>query len=122
LTDEAFERWVHAYGRAWEARDVLAFTALFTESAPYHWTPFETAKAGRAGIARAFIDATSTQTDIHFQHEILAFDGRRGIASWRCRFERGGALVRLDGILLAEFDLEAEPPLCRLFREWWHSA
>ena len=56
VTDR-FERWLQAYGQAWEARDSAAAVRLFSKNAAYHWTPFDPPYVGRAEIAAA-LEAT----------------------------------------------------------------
>ncbi len=116
----AFERWLSAYGGAWEDKDAEGFAALFVQDARYYWTPFQPPKLGRAGIAEAFSDATSRQRDIRFGYEVLHCHGDEGGARWWCAFTRAATAqaVRLDGILKVTMSAEG---LCEEFREWWHS-
>jgi ketosteroid isomerase-like protein len=121
MEEGRLEKWLRAYGDAWERKDAEAFTCLFSPNVLYYWTPFEEPKQGRDGLAEAVLAAVSRQRDIHFTSEILATGSEAwGIAHWHCTFDRIGTGVRvsLDGIFLMEFD---EGGLCTVFREWWHS-
>ena len=115
-----FDRWLKAYGAAWEARDAEAFSVLFTDDVRYYWTPFGEPKTGRDGVAAAFSSAVANQRDIHFRYEILAVDAERCVARWQCSLSRPttGHRVQLDGILMVE---PAADGRCAMFREWWHS-
>ena len=88
MDHQTFDRWLAAYGAAWEAKDAEAFAHLFTDDVRYFWTPFEEPKTGRDGVAEAFSSAVANQRDIHFNYEILAVGEERGVARWRCVFTR----------------------------------
>jgi ketosteroid isomerase-like protein len=117
---EAFQKWLNAYGSAWQARDPTAATRIFTPDAQYHWTPFGPPQHGHDAIAAAWGQATSRQHGVNFRYTIWFVSGSRGVAHWHTSFTRisTGVSVEIDGVLLAEFDTAG---LCRLFREWWHS-
>jgi len=119
MTASDFKNWLKIYGQAWEDKDSKKFVALFTEKANYHWTPFESPKAGRDEIKEAFENATSTQSEIRFGYDVLSFENNKGICSWWCKFNRttSGNLIKLDGIFVCDFE---KNNLCKLFREWWH--
>jgi hypothetical protein len=120
LTVDAFEKWLRAYGDAWEARDPDAATRLFTTDAQYHWTPIDPPKVGHGEIAGAWAYATGNQQGVEFRHMIWCVDAERGMAHWHAKFTSiaTGQAVDIDGVLMAEFD---DAGLCRVFREWWHS-
>jgi uncharacterized protein (TIGR02246 family) len=115
----AFEEWLDALRRAWEGRDPDAAALLFTEDATYQETPFDEPMRGRAAI-RAYWEAVPTsQRQIKFESEVLAFTGHgEGLARWRTSFVRfpSGVPVELDGILL----IRLVGGQCAEFREWWH--
>jgi ketosteroid isomerase-like protein len=112
-----FDRWLTAYGRAWETGDAQAAGDLFTEDAAYLETPFDEPMRGRAAVMAYWSDVPLTQSDIRFDYEILAVAGDRGIAHWRASFLRAGARMELDGMLTAALDGQDR---CCEFREWWH--
>jgi hypothetical protein len=120
IDHSAFENWMRAYGRAWEAGDPDAATALFTDDAAYHETPFDKPMVGADAIHRYWSEgAEQAQKDVRFSFTILSTSCRTGISRWWASFERipSGVRVKLEGILVAEFDQSGR---CRVFREWWH--
>jgi hypothetical protein len=100
-----FEHWLDAYKRAWEGRDPVAASDLFTADANYFETPFEAPARGREGI--------------EFSYEVLATSEIMGIAHWHTEYTRltSNSTVELDGIFLVELDADGK---CTGFREWWH--
>lgn len=121
VTQSDFERWLSAYGSAWQGRDPEAAARLFSEDARYYWTPLDPPQCGPAGVAAAWQAAVSQQQDVKFTFEILAVAGDKGIASWRADFLRlpDRAPVRIEGVMTADF---ADAGHCRVFREWWHAS
>jgi nuclear transport factor 2 (NTF2) superfamily protein len=114
----ALERWLDAYGRAWETMDPDAAIALFTEDASYQETPYDDPMRGSDQIRAYWAGVPEAQRDIRFEHEILAVVGNRGIAHWQASFTRvpSGADVTLDGIFVLDFDPDGR---CETLREWW---
>jgi hypothetical protein len=114
-----FEEWLEALRRAWEGRDPEAAAHLFTEDATYQETPLDEPMTGRAAI-RAYWEAVPTsQRQIKFDSDVLAFTGPgEGLARWRASFVRVSSrvLVELDGNLLVRL----VGGQCADFREWWH--
>jgi len=119
LTKAAVEAWLARYGEAWEQRDPQLAAALFTESAPYHEMPFDAPKAGRAGIREYWAQVTADHRNVRFDSQVLAVDGRTGVAHWSASFNvaSSGARVELDGAFVLSFD---DSGLCSALREWWH--
>ncbi len=120
LTQERFESWLGAFGKAWETSDAQKFAALFAPDALYYWTPFEEPKRGPAEIASAFSGAIAKQSDIEFGARILYVQAQLGAAHWSCAFTRKttGQRVHVDGILVVQMD---DDGFARSFREWWHT-
>jgi glyoxylase I family protein len=115
-----FQRWLDGYGQAWMTGDPQAAVQLFTPSAAYHETPFDSPMVGAEAIRRYWTEgAKNAQTDVQFEATPLWFDGTTGVARWRATFRRVPSMgfVELDGTLLARFDDEMR---CEEFREWWH--
>ena len=121
VTEAGFTEWLRAYQAAWEGRDAGAAAKLFSDDARYHWTPLVPPQQGPAEIAAAWQQAVSQQRDIRFTFSVFGVSGATGMATWRADFTRqpDQFKVRIEGVLSAEF---AAPGLCRVFREWWHSA
>lgn len=119
MTSGQLSSWLKAYGRAWETKDPVAASALFTEDAAYHELPFADPAIGRAGIRQYWEAATRNQINIEFHSEVVAVANGQGIAHWSAEFTRkpSGVRTKLDGVFLLEFDNQG---LCRKLREWWH--
>ena len=120
VSPDAIDSWLLSYGRAWQARDAIAFSELFSPDAIYHWTPFREPQLGRQAIASAVSAAFSRQCDIQFKSRLLAGSSEPYVAHWSCEFTRvtSGRRVKVDGIFLLRFDDRGQ---CQEFREWWHS-
>lgn len=116
-----FQKWLDAYGRAWEARDPLAAAALYTESGSYQVTPFVEPLLGRQAILEYWREVARTEENIRFGSEILAVTKDSGIAHWWASFVRvpPGLPTKLDGIFVIALDAAG---LCSSLREWWHKA
>ena len=114
------DNWLASYGRAWQARDSVAFSELFSPDAAYYWTPLQEPKRGREAIASAVTAAFSRQRDIHFSFKLLAGSAAPTVAHWTCEFIRisSGRRVTVDGIFVLRFDDQGR---CEELREWWHS-
>ena len=119
LTTAALQAWLTRYGQAWEQRDPVQAAALFTENAPYHEMPFDAPKAGRAGIRDYWTTVTADQRDVDFKSQVVAVNGRTGVARWSASLKSAssGARVELDGVFVLQFDASG---LCSELREWWH--
>lgn len=133
------EHFMRGYKAAWEARDDVAFAALFTPDGEYHNTPFATQR-GRAQLLE-YWQRVKLQEDVRLDYEVLAAREGGGLAHWHVTYQvaseelfriwarsagtnlvarkPGDPLPRmvLDGVLQAEF----AGGLCRSCRLWWHS-
>jgi hypothetical protein len=115
-----FEKWLSAYGSAWERQDPEAAAEIFSENGTYAWGPFTEPIRGRDAIRDAWRYATQGQQDkISFGHEVLAVVGDRGIARWWASMESlpSRTPVRMEGIFLVTL---ADDGRCDVFREWWN--
>jgi ketosteroid isomerase-like protein len=121
VTLEELDRWLDAYGRAWERQDTDAFVGFFTEDALYFWGPWDEPLRGHAEIRAKTDEKVGEQEDIQFGHELLAVtpDGR-GIARWWVSLKVKGedATEDNEGIFLVTLDSDGR---CTDFREWWNS-
>jgi uncharacterized protein (TIGR02246 family) len=115
----AFERWLTAYGCAWEARDPDAAAALYAEDGTYQVTPFVEPLRGRQAILEYWREVARTEEKIRFGCEILAVTTECGIAHWWASFVRvpPGLPTKLDGVFLIALNSSG---LCSSLREWWH--
>jgi SnoaL-like domain len=113
------DRWLAAYGRAWETCDPDAAAELFSDGAIYAWGPFDELH-GREAIRERWSEATADQRNVRFRREVLDAIGATVVARWWCDFDvaHGERRVTLDGIFL--IDLEGDGR-CTSFREWWAS-
>lgn len=118
LENAALRRWLDDYGAAWERRDPDAAARLFTADASYRETPYAEPSRGRDGVREYWATVTANQRDVGFTAEILAIDGRTGVAQWTAAFTdaASGAPVELNGVFVLEFDAGG---LCSMLREWW---
>ena len=118
---EDLDRWLEAYGRAWERKDVDAFVGCFAENAVYAWGPWDEPLRGREGIRARTEEALADQGAVSFGHEPLAItpDGR-GIARWWVSIKVRGenTIEENEGTFLVALD---EHGKCTEFREWWNS-
>lgn len=120
ISFDDFEKWLEAYGAAWQGGDAGAVIGLFADDARYHENPFADPMVGREAIGRYWnAGAGDSQKDVQFTHRAVATTEGRGLAHWRASFVRvpSGNRVELDGFLMAEFDADGK---CVIFREWWH--
>jgi uncharacterized protein (TIGR02246 family) len=121
VTLDELDRWLDAYGRAWERKDSAAFVGCFADDALYAWGPWTEPLRGRDEIAARFEQAVSRQHDVRFGHEPVAVtpDGR-GIARWWVSMDVPGTgrVEEDEGIFLVTLRSDG---LCTEFREWWNS-
>lgn len=120
MTRESFEKWLAAYGAAWQNGDADAVIVLFSDDAEYYENPFATPMRGKEAIHRYWSEgAQESQKDVVFEFTDAVAAGNTGMARWRASFVRvpSGRHVALDGFLTAEFNAAGK---CSVFREWWH--
>ncbi len=120
MSPVALNDWLGSYGRAWQTKDPVAFSELFSAEAAYYWGPFREPQRGRQAIASAVRAAFSRQSEVHFSYKILAGSAAPYVAHWTCEFTRisSGRRITVDGIFVLRFDDQGH---CEEFREWWHS-
>ena len=115
-----FEKWLDAYGAAWQSGDANAAIKLFTEDASYHETPFDEPMVGLDAIRQYWSEgAGESHKDVSFMYQGAVVVEDRGLAQWQANFVRipSGNQVELDGFFMATFDAAGK---CSVFREWWH--
>lgn len=120
LDANVLDKWLDAYGAAWEARDPDAAAALFAPGATYRDTPWSEPYSGPDGVRDYWAGVTADQRDVDFQSRALGVIGQTGVAEWSCRFrlDSSGSSVELNGVFVLEFDASG---LCTSLREWWHA-
>jgi hypothetical protein len=120
LDQSDLERWLAAYGAAWEKRDPDAAARLFTAEATYQETPYDEPMRGRDAIHKYWSGVTADQADITFTFDVLGMAGMRGFAQWSSRFRSisGDVPVELNGIFVLEFEDAGQ---VSALREWWHA-
>ena len=118
MSHEQLDRWLRRYGEAWETRDGGLAGSLFTDDGTYCWGPHDSPLQGRDAIRARWQQATETQRDIAFRHEILGTDGNRAFVRWWSTYAElsTGSRVELDGVFVLDF---AEDGLCQRLQEWW---
>lgn len=119
LTSAALESWLSSYKQAWELRDAGRAAGLFTADARYHEMPFDPPKVGREGIREYWTTVTADHRNVDFKSQVVAVNGRTGVAHWSATFQSAssGARIDLDGAFVLTF---ATDGLCSELREWWH--
>jgi len=119
LSMQDLDRWLQAYGSAWESKDAAAVAMIFTERAFYQETPFAEPFRGREEISDYWSSVTADQDAIEFEFSAIATSGNKGIAQWSARFRSisGEVPVELDGVFVLEF---ADSDHVSGLREWWH--
>jgi ketosteroid isomerase-like protein len=119
LTFEAFDHWMHAYGKASKNNDAKASADLFAPDARYYESPFDEPMVGRQAIREYWEKGAQSLKDKESTYEIFAVKDNLGIARWQSQFTgiKTGKRLALDCLFLVEFDEDVK---CSLFREWWH--
>ena len=114
----SLERWLEAYGRAWEQADADAAVELFAEEATYQEKPFDEPMRGRSAIRAYWSEIPAYQRDISFAHRVLSEDPTI-VHCWAAyRAVKTGLDTKLDGMFVLEFN---DQSLCTSLREWWHA-
>jgi ketosteroid isomerase-like protein len=110
------DRWLSAYGRAWETADADAAGSLFSPDAVYRPHPFREPRTGGDAVAAHWRDATRGRQGVRARPGEPVLDGDRAAVEWWATMrdaEQGQ--VNLAGILVLRFDREG---LCRELREF----
>ena len=113
-----FERWLSAYGKAWEEKNPAALANLFAEGGLNYTTPFSAPQRGREEIRAAAAEWLADRDEIQFGARVLYVEARLGAAHWSAALARKGAREHLDGILVVQID---ESGKALSLRKWWHT-
>ncbi len=119
ISQAGADNWLRNYGKAWKEAAPQRASELFTEDCRYYETPFSKPEIGRDGVAKYWQAVPDSQSEVVFQHQVLAIQGQSVIAHWSASFTRvpSGVHVKLDGVFALEF---TDAGLCSSLREWWH--
>ncbi|MFN8622633.1 MAG: nuclear transport factor 2 family protein [Chloroflexota bacterium] len=117
LTHGAGQDLLKAWKRAWEARDVDAFVALFREDADFRPDPFEEAFVGAVAIRGYWNDFAARTVHTELDAERIWVVDRSVLASWHgaTTLRRTAERTRQRGFLA--FDLDPAGLIARL-RGW----
>lgn len=119
MTRSDFDGWLTRYFGAWLTNDESEVAALFAEEAVYEYGPFREPARGRGEIVRNWAADPEGQREVRLSHEVLAVEGRTGVAHWRASYAAragGSGRVEMDGVLVIEFDVDGR---CIRHREWY---
>ena len=111
------DEWIEGYKRAWEQRDPIAASALFSPSSTYRSNIFEEAHQGREGVESYWQSVTTSQSDVRVRMGRPFADGPRVAVEFWTTMKVDGDDVTLPGCLLLEFN---DDGLCSHLREYWH--
>ncbi len=106
LTLGAGQDLLAAWKRAWEARDVDAFMALFAETADFRPDPFEEPLIGTTAIRAHWNDFAARSVHTEFDPERTWVKDRTVLAAWHGAqtLRRTAERVRLRGFLVLDLD------------------
>lgn len=119
LQRSALEKWLKAYGSAWESLDPGAAASLYADDATYQETPFVEPLRGREALLRYWAHVSETQRNVQFGFEILGVAEGLGFARWWATLRRvpRDVHIELNGIFALSLDSKGH---CHSLREWWH--
>lgn len=124
MVDEAAaQRWLDAYGRAWETYDPAAIGDLFSDDAEYRWHPWDSGAAiarGRRAIVEAWLDGRDKPGTYTGEWRPLLVRGDTVIAVGVSRYYTDATHRTLDreyhNLWVIDFDGGGR---CRSFTEWF---
>lgn len=116
---ERFDRWLQAFGSAWQNQSAEEMTALFDGDGGFFETPFGPPCRGRAEILAHWREALGRQDNVVFMYRTMAVREDLGVARWAAQFDliEAGLRLEFDGVI--ECRLAADDT-ARLVRLWWH--
>jgi nuclear transport factor 2 (NTF2) superfamily protein len=114
---QTLAQWIEGYKNAWEQRDPVAVSGLFSPSATYRSNIFEDAHQGRKGVEAYWQSVTSSQSEVRVRMGRPFVDGSRVAVEFWTTMRVEGEEVTLPGCLLLDFD---DDGLCSHLREYWH--
>ncbi|MDH5642884.1 MAG: nuclear transport factor 2 family protein [Gemmatimonadota bacterium] len=117
---QGFGELIDAFGKAWEAGDGEAVTALFLETAIFQPDPFEKGLKGHPAIKSYWVDLPKEQAEVRFRRGEIFSVGPWFSTEFRCTFRRRrtGEWVDIRGSLFCE----TEEGKFSEMRMYWHRA
>jgi len=118
-TDEAAERFVRVWTRAWAEHDVDALLKLYAEDCVHRSMPFREPHRGRAELA-AYLRwsfAAERVGDVRFSAPVVGRH-RVAVAEFRVLAEEDGEPSTLAGCVFVRFDTAG---LAVETRDYWHT-
>jgi len=114
---QTVDQWIRGYRDAWEQRDPVAVSGLFSPSSTYRSNIFEEVHQGREGVKDYWKSVTASQSDVRVRMGRPFVDGSRVAVEFWTTMRVEGEEVTLPGCLLLDFD---DDGLCSHLREYWH--
>ncbi len=111
------DRWIGAYGQAWEDGDDEAVAELFTPEAIYRSHPFREPIRGRDAIRAYWRQATGDLTGVSLKFGLPIANGSRAAVEWWAILTSDQGTATLPGALIVAFDPNG---YCAELREYWH--
>lgn len=108
--------WLGKMRVAWEKKDYDVLSSMLSDELAYHESPFLPPLTIKKQVVAIWKKDLDTQSDIHFDFDILHEDEHACFAHWTASFIRSNVRVNLNGIF--HFKLTAEN-LCTYFKMWW---
>ncbi|MFF4394982.1 nuclear transport factor 2 family protein [Streptomyces sp. NPDC001480] len=119
-TQEAAERFVRVWERAWATHDVAALLELYAEDCVHRSMPFREPHRGREALGAylrwSFVE--ERVTGVRFSTPVVAADGV-AVAEFLVLAEEDGVPSTLAGCVFARFDEEGRAVETR---DYWHTA
>ena len=118
--EQAFRKWLTAYGKHVENREADALTTLFSPGVVFHLSPFDAPLRGREAVEDHFRKTLAARESIRFTAEVITPAHDEGWAHWACGFTRTGTddPVRQEGIMRVVLD---DSGICTHLQQWWNS-
>ena len=113
MGQDAVEKWVQGYVRAWESNDPEDIARLFTEDAWYLTAPSRSPWSGRDQIVQGWLERKEKPGTWRFRFETIGSSGTLFfVRGWTEYPQEGEAYDNL-------WVLRLEGDRCSEFTEWW---
>lgn len=97
----ALEHWMAGYIAAWASNEAAAIAALFTDSAEYRFSPWQTPAQGHEQIVARWLASADSADDHRFAWHRIGGDGSRHFVQGRTEYTDGRTYENLWIIDLA---------------------